>query len=128
MKQICQLHDVFQPQLVEDVSPVDVGGLGTDSEFASELLGRFSRSQLRHDLTFAAGEVVDDLAYVAAGAGGLRIVDVGDRADPRPLGAAPGASFAWSVAVNGEVAYVAANSGDGGWNGRLHCNARGHGA
>ena len=51
-------------------------------------------------------------AYVAAGDGGLRVVDVSDPAHPREVGSCDTPGEAWGVAVSGSYAYVAA--GDAG--------------
>jgi hypothetical protein len=56
--------------------------------------------------------VSGNLAYVAAGAGGLRIVDVSDPANPNEVGFFESAVSASDVAINGNYAYVAA--GDNG--------------
>lgn len=55
-----------------------------------------------------AVQVAGDLAYVADGDSGLRIVDVSDPARPRELGTVVAGDFAQDVAVQGDFAYVAA--------------------
>jgi len=65
----------------------------------------------------AAGAVLDDLvrgvavsgalAYVAAGADGLRVVDISDPASPAAIGAWDSSGIAEGVAVAGGVAYLA---------------------
>lgn len=51
--------------------------------------------------------VVGDYAYIAAQAGGLRIVDVSDPSQPREVGFSDAPDSARSVFVSGDYAYVA---------------------
>lgn len=54
----------------------------------------------------------DDFAYVAAGKGGLRIIDVSDPAEPEVVGHYNWEGFAAHVAVNGDTVYIAGNEPD----------------
>jgi hypothetical protein len=63
----------------------------------------------------------DDFAYVAAGKGGLRIIDISDPAKPDVVGHYNWKGFAAHVAVDGDTAYVAGNEADTGITGHgLH--------
>ena len=57
-----------------------------------------------------AADVSGDTAYVAAGAGGLQVVNVTDRTQPAIVGDVEIAGNANDVHVSGTVAYVAAGS------------------
>jgi hypothetical protein len=81
-----------------DLLVVDVGGA------TPVVVGRTT-------LTGGLGiRVVGDLAYVAAGASGLQIVDVGDPASPRSAGIVDTGGTAYNVAVEGDLAFVADGS------------------
>jgi hypothetical protein len=58
-----------------------------------------------------AVDVSGDTAYVAAGAAGLQVVDVGDRSQPAIVGSVPIPGNANDVHVTGTTAYVAAGPG-----------------
>lgn len=53
--------------------------------------------------------VVDDLAYVAAGRGGLRIWDISDPEHPRRMGSVPSLAWAQDLKVRGHLAYLASS-------------------
>lgn len=55
-------------------------------------------------------QVRDGLAYVAAGVGGLIVVDIRDPAAPRPAGRAPLPGVAARVVLQGRYAYVASGA------------------
>jgi hypothetical protein len=70
-------------------------------------------SRLRIAGTAVSVEVVDDLAYVAAGFGGLRVIDVSNPGAPVELGAFGYLTgFAFGVAVMGDLAYIADGGSD----------------
>ena len=63
----------------------------------------------------------DDFAYVAAGRGGLRIIDISDPAEPEVVGHYNWDGFAAHVAVEGNTAYVVGNEAETGVTGHgLH--------
>lgn len=55
-------------------------------------------------------DVVGNLAYVAANAGGLRVIDVSDPLNPNEIGSFSTATRAYGVDADGNLAYVAATS------------------
>jgi hypothetical protein len=55
--------------------------------------------------------VAEDYAYIAAGEGGLRVMDISDPTAPTEVGFHAMSRPAWSVTVEGNIAYVAAGDG-----------------
>jgi hypothetical protein len=74
--------------------------------FTAEITGAWNSPGLAYGVARAGR-----LAYVADGAAGLQIIDVGDPASPVALGTVDTPGAAWGVAVAGSVAYVADYTG-----------------
>ena len=84
---------------------VDLGVVNLTIPAAPSMIGRITLGPQVEKM-----RVVGSLLYVAAGSGGLQIVDVSSPTSPRILGAASISGHAYAVTVAGNFAYVAANT------------------
>jgi CSLREA domain-containing protein len=117
-----RIFDVSDPSDPDEVGTFETGG-AADVEIAGDLAYLASRGLRVVDvsdpaapvglgsLLLASGplEVVDGVAYTAAGSAGLLVTDVSDPTRPARLGSLPVAG--WDVEVAGDHAYAAGLSG-----------------